>query len=59
MSFTLAQVGPKVVLTWFGHYLALVAFTVLSVILGPLVAIMPRGIRQGFMVRAITRRRSA
>ena len=35
---------------WFGHYLALIGYTLLSAVMAPLEAVMPRGMKRGFKV---------
>ena len=37
-------------LGWFRHYIALIGYTVLGTVMGPLMAVMPRAVRQAFKV---------
>lgn len=50
ISRVFVQVGPVTLFSWFGHYLALVAYTVLYLLLKPIVWLAPRQIKESFEV---------
>jgi hypothetical protein len=45
------QVGGPTLLSWFQHYVALMVYTLLYVLLSPLVQLLPGQMREAFWVR--------
>lgn len=44
------QVGPATLLGWFRHFFALVAYTLLYAVLKPVLAVLPRNVREAYVV---------